>query len=141
MRIFRTRAIINAPATVVWETLTDTKAYPKFDPNCLKIEGEFLPGKNIIIYSKSYSKPRLKARISQFEPNESMVWEAGLPFNIFKNVRTFTIIAKDDQTTEFSMVEVFDGHLFALFAARIPDLDNAFNAFSKGLKRFIESRP
>lgn len=141
MREFRTKAIINASSDEVWKVITDIKSYPKFDPNCIKIEGDIAKGESILIMSKVRPNRVAKMRVSQIEPNEIMVWESGWPFNLFKSVRTFTVIAKDDQTTEFHMVETFDGHLFNLLSKTIPDMTEAFNSFSTGLKRFIESRP
>jgi hypothetical protein len=138
---FRTRAIINAPVAVVWETLTDPKSYPQFDDNCIKIDGNISEGKTIKLYLKAPIKRTLKAKVIRIKENELMRWETKLPFNILKNIRTFTLIAKDDQTTEFLMAEVFDGHFFSLFKKSIPDLSTAFASFSKGLKHFIESRP
>ncbi len=36
MKEFRAKAIINAPAEDVFQTLTNLDAYPQFDPNCIK---------------------------------------------------------------------------------------------------------
>ncbi len=96
--------------------------------SCLKIRSKLSPDRVF------------KVRITELKPNEKMVWESGLPLNLFKGVRTFTVTPKDDQTTEFEMVEVFSGLLSHVFGKAIPDMSNAFLDFSKGLKRFIESR-
>lgn len=141
MKEFRTKAIINAPAAVVWQTIMDISNYPRFDPNCIKIEGVIKAGNHIKIYSKSRPNRGVRVRVTELLKDDKMVWEAGLPLNLFKGVRTFTVIAKDDYTTEFHMVEIFNGLLLGLIANVIPDMSDAFSQFSKGLKSFIESRP
>jgi hypothetical protein len=140
VKIFRTKAIINASADMVWQTITDGSLYPQFDPNCVNINGKIAQGKYIVIRSKLSPNRAFKVKVSEIKPQERMVWESGLPFNLFRGVRTFTVIAKDDQTTEFHMEEVFSGHLFNLFAKQLPDMSDAFRLFSQGLKKFIESR-
>lgn len=140
MKEFRARAIINASAPEVFKTLMNLESYPKFDPNCIKIEGEMMEEGLLKIRSKLSPNRIFKVRITTLKPHEKMVWESGLPFNLFKGVRTFTVMPKDDQTSEFEMAEVFSGPLLALFAKAIPDMTPAFLDFAKGLKRFMESR-
>lgn len=138
MKIFRTRIIINAPADTVWRALTDLEAHTQFDPSCTKIEGKLIVGERVRVYSTLRKKHAY--RVSEIRPNEIMVWEFSWPFNLIRCVRTFVVMAKDDQTCEFNMQEVFEGHL-ATYTKRIPDLTDNFREFSRGLKRFIESRP
>lgn len=140
MKEFRTKAIINASADMVWKTITDSSLYAQFDPNCITIKGAIEQGKYIKIRSKLSPNRVFTVKVNEMKPHERMVWQSGLPFNLFGGVRTFTVIAKDDQTTEFHMEEVFSGHLFNLFKNQLPDMNDAFRQFSQGLKKFIESR-
>jgi len=140
MKEFRARAIINAPAAAVFQTITNLEAYPKFDPNCIKIDGVMELNGRLKIQSKLSPNRIFDVTVSEFKPNEKMVWESGLPLNLFKGRRTFLVTAKDDQTSEFEMVEVFTGLLANLICKSIPDMNEAFSDFAKGLKRFIEAR-
>lgn len=70
-----------------------------------------------------------------------MIWFSSWPLNLLKSTRTFSVIAKDDFTTEFHMVETISGPLLTLFPNLACDKSEEFSLFSKGLKRFIESRP
>ena len=140
MREFRAKAIINAAADDVFKILTNAESYPKFDPNCESVDGYFEQGRKIAIVSKA--KPnRFTALISLLQPNETMIWEFGLPFNLLRRVRTFRVIAKDDQTTEFQLSELQTGHFLDVLMHRMPDQSIALQQFAKGLKKFIESRP
>lgn len=141
MKKFSAKAIINAPAKVVWATIIDLNAHPEFDPNCISIEGVVTKDHWLKINHKQGRSKTRKVKITTLKPNEIMVWESKLPFNLLNNTRIFTVIAKDDQTTEFHMVENIDGLLPKVFTNIIPELDSSFSAFAKGLKRFIESRP
>lgn len=134
MKEYRTKAIINAPAAIVFKIITDASCHPIFDPNCIKIEGAMKQGKYLKLYSKLSPKRIAKVRVREIKPNELMVWENGLPFNLWRNVRTFTVIAKDDYTTEFHMVEVLSGPLLTWIEKWTPDLTDSFTQFSKGLK-------
>lgn len=141
MREFRAKAIINAPASAVFKIISDADAYPKFDPNCERVDGRIELGKKIVFVSKSKQYRIMRIRISDMTPDEGMIWEFGLPLNLLRGVRTFKVIAKDDQTTEFQMYEIQSGHLFNFFGKILPDQSHTFEQFAKGLKRYIESRP
>lgn len=140
MKEFHTKAIINASADLVWRTLTDSTLYPEFDPNCLGIEGAIKMGNSLKIRSKLSPNRVFKVTVSELKPQELMIWESGLPLNLFTGKRTFSVLAKDDQTTEFHMSEIFSGYLVGLFANKLPDMNQAFAQFSRGLKGYIESR-
>ncbi len=140
MREYRAKAIINAAASDVFKVLTDANAYPQFDPNCVLVDGHFAQGKRIALIDKLASA-RTRVRITLLSPNDVMIWELGLPFHLLKRVRTFKVIAKDEQTTEFQLSEVQSGYLLELLTSRLPDQNQAFQEFAKGLKKYIESRP
>ncbi len=137
---FKTKIIINAPSKIVFNIITKADNFVLFDPNCIKIDGEICLGKKLSVYSRLSPNRVFKIRVSELVPGSRMVWESALPFNLFKGVRTFTVLAKDDHTTEFSVNEIFSGHLLFLFKKAVPDMTDAFNLLAKGLKKHIESR-
>lgn len=137
---FRTKIIINAPSETVFNVITQADNFALFDPNCIKIDGEIGLGKKLSVYSKLNPKRVFKVYVRELSSGSRMVWESSLPFNLFKGVRTFTVLAKDDHTTEFNMHEIFSGYLLFLFKNKIPDMTNAFNVLAKGLKKYIEAR-
>ena len=133
---FRTKIVINASAETVFNTICQAENFVLFDPNCIRIDGEIKKGNYIKAHSKLNPGRAFKVRVSELKAPESMVWEGGMPFNLFKGVRIFSVIAKDDRTTEFHMVETFSGPLLNLFKNSIPDMTEAFKQFSKGLKKY-----
>lgn len=103
-----TRAI-GAPATVVWDLLTDPSGCRDWNPAVVSIEGAAAPdglGRRDALRS--------------------------LPGG-----RTYSL--KPAGTgTEFSMSEVFTGPLSGLIARTIPDLTASFEQFADGLKAAAE---
>ena len=67
-----------------------------------------------------------------------MVWTGGLPFGLFKGVRTFTMVPKGD-SVEFAMREVFSGPLARLIESSLPDMQPAFDEFAAALKARAEA--
>ena len=49
---------INAPATVVWEVITDLARYPEWNPFCVKCESTLKPGDPITMTVKLMAKPQ-----------------------------------------------------------------------------------
>jgi uncharacterized protein YndB with AHSA1/START domain len=141
VREFRAKAIINAPAAEVFKTITDPKAYPRFDPNCAKVAGHIEKGRSIVMFSRHKQAGSERMRVRELFPDEVMVWEFVLPLNLLKRVRTFKVIAKDDQTTEFQMIEIQSGYLVDFLVNRLADRNLIFEQFARGLKKFMESRP
>ncbi len=136
---FRSKIIINASSDIVFNIIARADNYMLFDSSCLKIEGEIGLGKTIKIYSKLRPERAFKVRVTKLLNNQLIVWETGLPFNLFKGVRTLSVLAKDDQTSEFNIEEKFSGYLLKLFKKNIPDMTENFDNFAKSLKKHVES--
>ena len=136
---FQAKSIINAPAEKVWAVLSEAKNFPKFDTTCIRIEGNIAEGKKIKIFSKLSPKHPFTITVTRMTKPRQMVWESGMPFDLFKGVRTFHILAKDDATSEFYLEENFSGPLLFLMRRVIPDMSHAFETCAQGLKEFVES--
>lgn len=137
---YQSKIVINASGEQVYNVISNPQHFSHFDPNCLKIEGTLKLGQKIKLYSRLHGKKPLKMRVSVLVRNHKMVWVCGWPFNLFKRERIFTISAKDDSTTEFRIAEVYSGALLSLFRKKIPNMHTEFQLFTKGLKKFLESR-
>lgn len=137
---FQAKAIINAPAQKIWEVLIDSSLYRKFDPFCEKIEGQISLNSSLKIYSKLNPKRAFNVRVSLLKSPQKMIWEGGLPFHLFKGIRTFTLIPKDDFTCEIHVEEEFSGFLLFLIKPSLPDMTESFKAFTLGLKNFMEEK-
>lgn len=139
-RGFHAKAIINAPVSLVWSTITDIQAYPRIHDGFFRIDGTISLGQNLRIHLKAIPRTSFKVHIKEVVQEEKMVWEYELPPRLLVHVRTFELIAKDDQTTEFHMNEISSGILAGIFANKISHMMRAFSHFSDRLKHFLESR-
>ena len=74
------------------------------------------------------------------EPPTRMTWVGGMPFGLFKGVRTFTLTPEGDRTTRFHMREEFTGPLLSMIWRSMPDLTPSFEQFADGLKAAAEKR-
>lgn len=135
---YQAKAIINAPVEKVWNILQNAKLYPAFDPFCQKINGEIGQDNFIVIFSKLNPKHGFKVKVIELMPSQKMVWAGGMPFNLFKGVRTFKLFAKDDYTSEILVEEIFSGILLPIIKHFLPDMSESFSAFVLGLKKYAE---
>lgn len=140
MREFWAKAIINSAASDVFKALIDKNSYPQIDGNFDRVDGNFEQGGTVIMVSK-LKHHGFRAQVSLLRAHDVMILESTLPFNLLRRVRTFKVIAKDDQTTEFQLSEIQSGHALGILNYRLPDQSAAFSDFAKGLKKFMESRP
>lgn len=139
MKTFHAETNINASRETIWDILTDAAGYPTWDPGTIRIEGTIAPGERITAYSKLSPKRAFPVRIADFIPGRLMIWAGGMPFGLFKGVRTFTLITQRDGTTNFSLHEEFSGPLLPLIGRTLPDMTKTFEEFAAGLKARAES--
>lgn len=129
---------IHAPADRVWQILTNTAAWPEWDPNCERIDGDgAAPGARIKVFTRLKPGVGFSVKVQEVEANRRMVWTGGMPLGLFKGVRTFVLTAEGDRT-HFTTREVFSGPMLKLIGKSLPDLSAAFDQFTAGLKERAE---
>ncbi len=128
---------INAPPEAVWKVLTDVQAFPEWEPNVTKVEGEAALGNKITVHTK-FSDRAFPVTVSEFVPHLRMVWSSGMPLGLFKGARTFTLTTVDGGV-KVKTREEFTGLLLPLFKGQIGDLQPTFDAFVEALKAKVES--
>ena len=90
------------------------------------------------MYTKLNPGHTFPVKVTDFVPGQRMTWIGGMPMGLFKGERTFTLSPQGDNTTEFTMREVFTGLLLPLIGSSIPDLTPTFEQFADGLKSRAE---
>lgn len=134
---FIATTIINATPETIWNIITDADSYPQWEPNVIHIDGKIAPGETVTAHVKS-SDRAFPTKVTEFVPNQKMVWTGGMPFGLFKGVRTFTLTPHGD-TTEFTLREEFSGPLLFMMKGSIPDQTAIFQNAVAGLKQHAES--
>jgi hypothetical protein len=127
---------IRATPDKIWALLTDAAAFPKWNSTVQSITGKIAPGERIVVRVPDVDRD-FKLTVSTFEPSTKMVWRDGFA-PMFQGVRTFTLSAKGDGTTDFSMVEVFSGAMLPMIAGSLPDFGPKFEQYAKDLKTTAE---
>lgn len=134
---YRVGANIQASPEKVWALLTDGPNFHKWNSTVISIGGEIAAGQQIKLKAKVDPKRTYKLTVSTFEPNEKMVWEDG--GKAFRGVRTFTLTAKDDGSTDVTMVEALGGSMMGMIEGKLPDFRPSFDGFIGDLKSAAEA--
>ena len=129
---------IDAPASKVWEVLTDADTFADWNDSIVSFEGPIEQGKKVKLVSVVNPKRSFSLLVSAMEPPTRMVWEDGMPLGLFKGVRTYEVRASGEGS-EFSMVEEYSGPLAGLMTKMIPDMTESFELFADSLKRTAEA--
>ncbi len=139
MKAFETKITIQASAEAIWALLTDAPGWPSWNPTVDRVEGTISPGQKITVHAKISPGRAFPVTVSEFIPNEKMVWSSALPLGLFKGARTYTLSALSDGQVEFFMREEFTGPLAPMITKSIPDLQPAFNELAQALKARAEA--
>lgn len=134
MITYSVKKTIAASADQVWALLTDAAGYQSWNPTVISLDGEIDIGKKIKLVSTVNPKRAFKLKVEEMRPPTRMVWADGMPFGLFKGVRTYTLRPMSDGQTEFEMVEVFSGLLEPMISKSIPDMTESFEEFAQSLK-------
>lgn len=140
MKYFSATINIRATKETIWNILTDAPGYPTWDPGTIRIEGKIGPGETLTAYNKISPDRAFPVKIAEFVPGQKMAWVGGMPFGLFKGVRTFTLSPKSDGSVDFTLREEFTGLLLGLIGRTIPDMNDSFKTFAAGLKARAEQK-
>lgn len=139
MKEFSATTTIHASPETIWRVLTDAPSYPEWDPSVDRIEGTIASGEKITAYTKLSPGRAFPVTVSEFAPGQKMTWTGGMPFGLFRGVRTFTLTPQADSGVEVAVREVFSGPLLPIFGRSLPDLTETFEQFVAGLKARAEA--
>lgn len=129
---------IGAPASKIWELLTDAARFPSWNSTISSIEGAIALGQKLGI-RVPISPRTFTPTVVEFEPNRKMVWRDGFA-PMFTGVRTFGLAPLADGGTRFSMSETFTGIMMPLIGRSLPDFVPVFAQYALDLKRAAEMR-
>lgn len=137
MKSFSATIDIDAAPEAVWTILVATEGWVEFDPYCEKIEGRAAPGATLTAYSKLAPGRAFPVTVTTFERPSAFTWSNSMLLGALKSVRTHTI-SPNGSGSRFDLKEKVSGPMGLILSAAIPDLDEPFTAFCKGLKARVE---
>lgn len=91
--------VINATPSEVWNVLTDTKAYPEWNPVMLLKNGEIENGSRLLyeFTQDKNTKSEISITVKEITPNKLLNQVGGIPFILTFN-HTYTLVPNGDAT-------------------------------------------
>lgn len=128
---------IRATPERIWKALTSSQDFPRWNSTVTQIQGNIALGEALQIKVPIAPTRVFKVKVSEFEPGRRMVWRDGAA-PMFQGVRTYTLTAKPDGSTDYMMSEVFSGLMLPMIAGSLPDMAPVFETYAADLKREAE---
>ncbi|MEM9074621.1 MAG: SRPBCC domain-containing protein [Myxococcota bacterium] len=138
-----TSITIDAPAAVVWDTLTDFDAYPEWNRVILKPRGRVAPGEPFDFAIKvGRLEAPIAARFVRADGTE-LRWEGPrnrLQAPLGTGSHYFRLEPKGERSTTLIHGEVFGGPLFRLpWRFLGPQLERTYNRLNRAMKERCEA--
>ena len=140
MRYFEARSTIAATPEEVWPALAAVDAWPSWDSGVESVKGAAALGRSIKVESAATPGRAFPVKVTAFDGPRVLELSGGLPFGLFRGVRTFTLAPAKGGGTLFVVREEYTGPLLERMWKSIPDLQASFQQFADGLKQRVESR-
>jgi len=138
VKFYEATTNIKASPERIWALITDAPRYTDWNTTVDKVEGKIAPGETIKVLVKVNPERAFPVKVTEFKPNERMVWSGGMPLGLFKGERTYTLAPVGNGETRFHMREEYSGPMLGMIWKSIPDLGPAFQEFAVSLKTAAE---
>jgi uncharacterized protein YndB with AHSA1/START domain len=139
MRYYEATSMIAASPESVWAVLSDGAAWPSWDSGVDAVEGRIAPGETIKIRSQAAPGRTFPVKVTTFEPPACLRFSGGMPFGLFRGVRSYDLAEDAGGGTAFHIREEYTGPFLGLIWRSMPDLGPSFERFAQGLKLRVES--
>jgi hypothetical protein len=140
MRCYEASSTIFAGPEAVWADLSDGASWSAWDSGVDEVEGRIEPGATIKVRSQVAPGRTYPLKVVTFEPPVRLRFSGGMPFGLFRGVRTYDLSPQEGGVTTFHVREEYTGPLLPLIWRSMPDLGPSFERFAKGLKALVESK-
>ncbi|MFN8059911.1 MAG: SRPBCC domain-containing protein [Vicinamibacterales bacterium] len=133
---YAVQAAIRATPSAVWTRLTDANGFPAWNSTVTSIEGDIALGSRLAIRVPLAPGRVFRPRVVELVPERRMVWRDGFA-PMFQGTRTFTLTPRGE-STDFEMVEVFEGLMLPLIKRSLPDFGPVFDRYAADLRQACE---
>jgi hypothetical protein len=134
---------IPAPATVIWEALSDISAWPTWNPLYPRANGVLRIGAqlDLEVAIPGQANRTIRPIIADWVPNDQIHWNLRMLGGLVKTTRYLEIEQLTETGCIFTNGELFDGVLGPSIAKRFrPALRAGFAAMGEALKARVEAR-
>ncbi len=132
----QTEILIQASQAVVWDILTDFRAYGEWNPFIIKIEGKLEVGERLKTHMQTEARVQVFSPVvTELEGGQSFEWRGSLPLGLFKGKHSFRLEDLGQDRCRLIHGESFSGLLSKSIMKRIGEetLRN-FEAMNEALK-------
>lgn len=136
---YEAEATIAAPVERVWAILQDGASYPSWGSGITQLDGSITDGQRIRFLTEVAGKRKFKVKVAVDDAAHTMTWTGGMPFGLFRGVRTFRVEPAAPGTTHFHMREEYTGPMVKTIWKQMPDLGPSFVQFATALQARAES--
>ena len=138
MLSYEAQSQIAATPATVWAALIDVATWPSWDSGVDSVDGVVAPGAKITIHSKAAPGRAFPVKVTTFDAPSRLVFTGGMPFGLFRGVRTYTLSPSAGGTL-FHMREEYTGPMLGMISKSMPDLQPSFDQFAAGLAKRAQS--
>jgi len=111
---------IDAPATTVWNLLTDLHAQSTWNSTVTSIDGKVAPGERVSFRVPEAPGQTFDPTVVAYDAPTFMMWRLNR-WPLLVSERTYRLTPGPHDSTEFAIDEVFHGLLLPLIARSLPD--------------------
>jgi hypothetical protein len=133
---------IDAPASVVWEVITDLSAYPQWNPFVIECRSTLKPGDAIDMQVKLMAKPQKQREwMKQHVPGKLLAYAMKpVPLGALSSDRSHEVEAIDPERTRYRSHFELRGWLMPLTRAMLgARLEAGFAGMTQGIRQRAES--
>ncbi|MDG4798915.1 SRPBCC domain-containing protein [Micromonospora sp. WMMD1082] len=133
---------IDAPASRVWAILTDTAAYPEWNPFMIALDGDLVPGSrlSVTIAPPGAKRQRFTPTVTAVEPERRLAWLGRLLIpGIFDGAHSFELEALSLASTRFTQSERFSGVLVPMVRGLLRSTEAGFAEMNSALAARAEA--
>ena len=135
---YESEVTIAAPVQEVWAILQDGPSYPGWGSGITRLDGTIADGKRITFLTEVAPKRKFKVKVAIDDAAHTMTWTGGMPFGLFRGVRTFRVEPAATGRTRFHMREEYTGPMVKAIWKQMPDLGPSFVQFADALRARAE---
>ncbi|MDH3336214.1 MAG: SRPBCC domain-containing protein [Gammaproteobacteria bacterium] len=136
--------VINAPADIVWDILTDLDGYPEWNPFTVRAESTLEIGSGVDLYIPRGDKLMKQSFVLEiFNPPREVAWRLPkmLHKSVFNAYRTQKVTPIDDHRCSYQTSDTFDGWIAGkLYRSQGGWVLKNFNRLAEALKQRSEAR-
>lgn len=128
---------IEAPATTIWNLLTDVPAQARWNSTLTSIDGRVALGERVSFKVPEAPGQTFSPTVVAYDAPKSMVWRLNR-WPLLVSDRTYRLTPGPGGATVFALDEVFQGLLLPLIARSLPDFGAMFERTAADLKAAAE---